>query len=85
MSIYDGISTATLQTRLVEAQDALHALLVGTKTVSLSLGDKRLTFANAPDQIAKLTSYIAQLQTAIAIAQGTTPANTFTSVATWTR
>jgi hypothetical protein len=49
------------------------------------IGDKRLAFANAPDQIAKLKSYISQLQTAISVAQGSTPSNTLSSVASWTR
>lgn len=83
MSIYTGISTATLQSRLTEAQDAYHALSLGKQTVSLSIGDKRLTFT--PADTRRLASYIAQLQREIAIASGNATASGLYATATWTR
>ena len=83
MSIYDGISVTTLTARLAEAQDAYHALSLGKQTVSLSLGDKRLTFT--PADTRKLASYISQLQQAINVASGNATASGLTAVATWTR
>jgi hypothetical protein len=82
MSIYAGIATATLQTWLAEAQTAFHALSIGKQTVSLSIGDKRVAFTAA--EVPKLRAYISQLQTAIAINQGTSTGKPY-SVATWTR
>lgn len=83
MSIYSGIPLATLQTRLTEAQDALHALLTGTLTVSLGAGDKRLAFNQA--DIPALRTYIADLMRAIAIASGAASGSRAPAVATWTR
>lgn len=83
MSIYSGIPLATLQTRLTEAQDALHALVTGTLTVSIGSADKRLTFNQA--DIPALRTYIADLMRAIAIASGSTSASRAPAVATWTR
>jgi hypothetical protein len=82
MSIYAGISLATLQSRLTEAQDAYHALNTGAQTVSISTGDKRLSFT--PATVDKLRTYIKDLQSAIDVAQGITPRR-LTSVAKWTR
>lgn len=83
MSIYTGISLATLQTRLTEAQDAFHALNTGAQTVSISTGDKRINFT--PAEVDKLRAYIADLQRAIAIASGGTDPRARPSIATWTR
>lgn len=84
MSIYAGIPVATLQTRLTEAQTAYHALQTGQQVVSLGSGDKRLSFTAAESD--KLARYIRELQTAIAIAQGsTTDPRSRPAVATWTR
>ncbi len=83
MSIYDGIAPSVLSARLTEAQDAYHALSLGKQTVSLSIGDKRLTFT--PADTRRLASYIAQLQREIAIASGNATASGLTAVATWTR
>jgi hypothetical protein len=82
MSIYTGISLATLQTRLSEAQDAFHSLNMGAQAVSLGIGDKKLTFT--PADVSKLRTYIKDLQVAISVAQGGT-APGVSSVATWTR
>ena len=82
MSIFTGIPTATLQTWLTEAQTAMQALAVGTKTVQVRMGDKQLAFT--PADLSKLKSYIGQLPTAIAINTGQTVGGPY-SVATWTR
>jgi len=82
MNVYAGISLATLNTWLTEAQSAYHALSIGKQTVSLSIGDKRVAFTAA--EVPQLRSYISQLQTAIAINQGTSTGKPY-SVATWTR
>ena len=83
MSIYAGIPPATLQSRLVEAQDAFHALQTGQQTVSLTIGDKRMAFT--PADTDKLRAYIRDLQTAIAIASGNPDPRARPSVAVWTR
>ena len=83
MSIYSGIPLATLQSRLTEAQDALHALLTGSLTASVSTGDKRITFHQT--EIPALRTYIADLLRAISIASGSAPASRAPAVATWTR
>jgi hypothetical protein len=83
MSIYTGISVTTLTARLTEAQDAYHALSLGKQTVSLSLGDKRLTFT--PADTRRLASYIAQLQREIDIANGNATGSGLYSTAVWTR
>jgi len=82
MSLFDGVSLATLNTWLTEAQIALHEVAVGKRTVSLSLGDKRITFG--PADIRALRAHISQIQTAIAINRGTATGSPV-SVATWTR
>ena len=66
MSIYTGIATATLQTRLSAAQDAYHALAVGGQTVSVRLGDKAVAYT--PADLDKLARYIRELQAALGIA-----------------
>jgi hypothetical protein len=82
MNVYAGIATTTLQTWLTEAQSAYHALSIGKQTVSLSIGDKRVAFTAA--EVPQLRNHINQLQTAIAINQGTSTGKPY-SVATWTR
>jgi hypothetical protein len=83
MSIYAGISISILQARLIEAQDAYHALNTGQQAVSLSAGDKRLAFTAA--EVDKLSRYIRELQGAIAVLQGGTDPRARPSIATWTR
>lgn len=82
MSLFSGVSTATLTTWLSEAQTALHEVSIGKRTVTLALGDKRVSFS--PADVRALRAHIAQIQTAIAIATGSTSASPV-SVATWTR
>jgi len=82
MNVYAGISLATLNTWLTEAQSAYHALSIGKQTVSLSIGDKRVAFTAA--EVPQLRNYINQLQTAIAINTGTSTGKPYSS-ATWTR
>lgn len=60
MSIYSGIPVETLQARLIEAQDALHALETGQQTVSVALADgTRVAFT--PATVANLRRYISDL------------------------
>lgn len=82
MSIFSGIPVATLQSWLSDAQTALQELAIGKRTVSISTGDKRISFS--PAELPRLKAYIGQLQTAIADAQGSTTTGPY-SVATWTR
>jgi len=82
MSIYAGIATSTLRTWLSEAQTAYHELITGTLVVSVSLGDQRLSFNQA--QAPALAAHIRSIQTAIAIASGSTSAAR-PAVATWNR
>lgn len=81
-NVYSGISLATLNTWLLEAQNAYHLLATGKMTVALSLGDKRVSFTAA--EIPALRSHIVSLQTAISIARGDSTGKPY-SVATWTR
>ena len=89
MSIYDGIAPSVLSARLAEAQTAYHSLNMGAKVVSTGLGDKKLTFT--PADVRRLASYIAELQTALSIASGsssvtsTSAAGGLAATATWTR
>ena len=82
MSLFSGVSTATLTTWLSEAQTALREVSIGNRTVTLALGDKRVSFS--PADVRALRAHIAQIQTAIAIATGNTTGSPV-SVATWTR
>ena len=82
MSLFTGVSTATLTVWLSEAQTALHEVSIGKRTVTLALGDKRVSFS--PADVRALRAHIAQIQTAIAIATGNTTGSPV-SVATWTR
>lgn len=56
--------TATLQTRLTEAEGAYHALMLGGKAVTLSYsqgnGTKAVTYT--PADASRLAGYIASLQ-----------------------
>lgn len=82
MSLFSGVSLATLNTWLTEAQTALHEVIVGQRTVSLALGDKRIAFG--PADVRALRAHISQIQTAIAILSGSNTGSPV-SVATWTR
>jgi hypothetical protein len=89
MSIYDGIAPSVLSARLTEAQDAYHALNLGAKVVSIGFGDKKTAFT--PADVRRLAAYIAELQTALSIASGsssvtsTSAAGGLAATATWTR
>lgn len=54
------VDRALLQTRLDEAETALHQLLVGKASVSLSYQGESVTFTAADE--ARLRAYIAQLK-----------------------
>lgn len=60
----------TLQTRLAEAEDAHHQLMMGAKEVSVSIGGYgATTYAQANAE--KLEQYIEKLKSQIARANGT--------------
>lgn len=62
---------ATLQTRLAEAEDALHKLMTGGKTVAIrSSNGSMVTYGEA--DAAALRGYIADLRGQIGSAQGGT-------------
>jgi len=82
MSEFTGISLATLNTWLTEAQLALHDLSVGKKVVKIGTADKQLTFTQA--DIRQLRSYVGRLQTEIAVRGGQSAAQPY-AVATWVR
>lgn len=65
MSIYTGIDPSVLTARLTEAQDAYHALAVGTQTVSVRIGD--MAVAVTPADLPRLARYILELQNALGI------------------
>jgi len=62
---------ATLQTRLIEAELALHKLLTGTAEVEVEHGDMRLKYSNSVTAMQQLSSYIADLKAQIAALGGT--------------
>lgn len=57
---------ATLQSRLSEAEEALHSLMVGKRSVTVQCGDKSVTFTQA--NLADLRTYIGFLRGEIAAA-----------------
>ncbi len=67
MSLYTGIPQATLLARLTAAQTALLDLSGGAHTVMVQMGDKRVQYSDAPEQIAKLQQHIRDLQIATGI------------------
>ncbi|MGD9766862.1 MAG: phage head-tail joining protein [Pseudolabrys sp.] len=58
----------TLQAQLVEAEGALHQLLIGRRTASISYDGKSVTYTQAT--INELRNYIAELRRQIADLQG---------------
>lgn len=52
--------TATLQTRLLEAELAYHKLMTGTKQVAVQQDDMQVTFNMA--NVDRLRSYIAEIK-----------------------
>ena len=59
-----------LKTRLVEAEEAYHKLMIGEKEVSVSVGSFGSTTYNQASRTA-LESYISSLKSQIASAEGT--------------
>lgn len=58
-----GVDKTTLQTWLTQAQNALQALMTGTRAVMLQHGDLRTQFTQADS--AKLQEWILELQAAL--------------------
>lgn len=62
---------ATLETRLSEAESALHSLQVGRRTVSVRQADGRtVDYANSASQVRDLKAYITELKQSIARKKG---------------
>lgn len=59
-----------LKTRLVEAEEAYHKLMIGEKEVTVSVGNFGSTTYNQTSRTA-LESYISSLKSQIAAAEGT--------------
>ena len=81
-SIFSGISTATLQGWLTDAQNALQQLALGKQVVRIQSADGKAVAFTAGDTD-KLRAHIRALQSAIAINSGSSALPY--SVATWTR
>lgn len=60
----------TLKIRLIEAEDAYHQLLTGTKEVSVNVGNFGSVTYNQTSRTA-LEAYISSLKSQIAAAEGT--------------
>lgn len=65
-----AINIETLRTRLAEAEEAYHKLMIGEKEVTVSVGNFGSTTYNQASRTA-LESYIASLKSQIAAAEGT--------------
>jgi len=63
------IDKETLKTRLAEAEEAYHKLLIGAKEVSVNVGDFGSVTYNQTSRTA-LESYISSLKSKIAAAEG---------------
>lgn len=62
---------ATLQTRLSEAEDALHQLHMGRRVVQVQMQNgSTVEYARSRDQIVRLEQYVASLKNQIARAKG---------------
>ena len=66
-----AVDIKTLKIRLIEAEDAYHQLLVGTKEVSVNVGNFGSVTYNQTSRTA-LEAYISSLKSQIAAAEGTT-------------
>ena len=64
-----AINVETLKTRLAEAEEAYHKLMIGEKEVSVSVGNFGSTTYNQTSRTA-LESYISSLKAQIAAAEG---------------
>jgi len=81
-SIFSGISQATLQGWLTDAQNALQQLALGKQVVRIQTADGKAVSFTSGD-VDQLKAHIRALQTAIAIGSGSSALPY--SVATWTR
>ena len=63
------INIEILKTRLIEAEEAYHKLMIGEKEVSVSVGNFGTTTYNQASRSA-LESYISSLKAQIAAAEG---------------
>lgn len=61
---------AVLQSRLAEAESALHDLQIGKRVVEVWRDGRRVTFTSAQDSIGNLESYITELTGQIATITG---------------
>ena len=59
---------ADLQTRLIEAELALHRLLTGAQTQQVQYGEKRVAYTQA--SIAELQRYVSTLRSQVAACTG---------------
>ena len=59
----------TLQTRLAEAEEAYHQLMIGVKEVSVNVGNFGSVSYNQTNR-AELAAYISNLKSQLAIAEG---------------
>ena len=64
-----AINVEILKTRLAEAEEAYHKLMIGEKEVSVSVGNFGTTTYNQASRTA-LESYISSLKSQIATAEG---------------
>jgi hypothetical protein len=65
-----AVDIKTLKIRLVEAEDAYHQLMTGTKEVSVNVGNFGSVTYNQTSRAA-LEAYISSLKSQIAAAEGT--------------
>ena len=65
-----AVDIKTLKIRLIEAEDAYHQLLIGTKEVSVNVGNFGSVSYNQTSRTA-LEAYISSLKSQIAAAEGT--------------
>lgn len=66
-----ALDKETIKTRLAEAEEAYHKLLIGAKEVSVNVGNFGSVTYNQTNRAA-LEAYIADLKAQIAAAEGTT-------------
>lgn len=66
-----AIDKEILKTRLAEAEDAYHQLLIGAREVSVNIGNFGSVTYNQASRT-NLETYIANLKSQIAAAEGTT-------------
>lgn len=67
----DTAEIAALRTKIAEAKEALHQLMLGDKVTQVGFGTNRMTQWNQAKP-AELRQYIAELEAQLATATGTT-------------